>query len=81
MKADATVEARYTCDKCGLKNVAVEVPARGPEDVVAWLEKIVAPRLSSDHREKSPFCRITHFTQVWLPIPLGGGRIGEVTKQ
>lgn len=75
------MKALYACDKCGLDSVEVEVPARGPEDVVAYLERIVAPLLAADHNKRSPRCRPKKFAWIKLPVSPGpSGRVGEETK-
>ena len=72
-----TVRCMYSCRLCGLTKIAVDVPARGPnESVVHWVGETAARMLGEDHSSKSPTCRITKLDEVWIPID-GAARIGD----
>lgn len=74
-----TVQCKYSCKGCGLVDAVVTVVARGPEDVVAWIESIKQP-IADDHARRSPFCRATACD---LKIPFGdqeGARVGDPVR-
>ena len=73
------VTLKYSCALCGVKRAEVPVPARGPEDVVAWLKGAAIPVLMNDHARRSPGCRAQEFSEVMIPTT-GTDRIGEPPK-
>lgn len=59
----------YHC-KCMKKGEEreVEVMSRDPEVVVtAWLNTVVRPAISKDHREKSPTCQRKKMDYIKIP--------------
>ena len=72
---DLTIDVLYTCHTCGLRRVSAPVPARGTEDVVHWIEKVVMPLLGADHKRRSFLCRAPNL-DVMIPVA-GTGRVGE----
>jgi hypothetical protein len=76
----ATVRVHYSCHSCGIIDREIEVPARGPEDVLQWLEKVCAVVISADHLRTSPDCRAREMQN--LKIPIGSDdRVGSIIKQ
>ena len=76
-----TVEVLYSCDECGLKKIAVPVPARmGDEpNVVVWMETICVPLLAQDHRRRSPECHPPTLKEIMIPVT-GADRVGGIQK-
>jgi hypothetical protein len=69
-----TIMVRYSCPACGLKDVQVDVPARGEEDVIAWMDQTFHA-IGADHRQRSPNCRPERLVDVKVPMA-GADRIG-----
>jgi hypothetical protein len=69
------IQCEYSCKQCGIKRQKVTVPARGEEDVIAWLDS-AAMAMSRDHDRRSPLCRITKLDEVWIPYPEGTAKLG-----
>jgi len=64
----------YSCPACGLKDVAVVVPARETEDVRVWMDKTI--RLTcDDHAQRSPSCHPEQLHDLKIPIT-GADRVG-----
>lgn len=76
-----TVECLYSCHKCGLVDVAVEVPLRGPEeDVVHWVQETMGRALANDHATRSPHCVPETLSNVKIPLPPGdNAKVGGPT--
>lgn len=73
----AILRVYYSCEACGIVDAAVEVPARGAEDVVAWLEGRCMAACVADHERRSPACRPRSLQN--LKVPIGGAqRVGDV---
>lgn len=74
-----TIEIEYTCKPCGVHDAKVQVRARWPaEDVSSWMNT-VGLVITTDHRRRSPMCDATHITHAKIPLPAGGGRVGDPT--
>lgn len=60
----------YSCKQCGLKDRAVQVPAREHQDVdvVRWMREVVGSVLSDDHRRASPHCRPDSLSDIKIPL-------------
>lgn len=69
-----TTRVLYSCVPCGLRRVPVDVPARGEEDVLAWMEKL-GHAMSMDHARRSPHCHPESLTEVMIPMT-GTDRVG-----
>lgn len=53
-----TIKVLYCCDECGIVDRAVAVPVRvSQQNVVQWLEGVVAVHIARDHRLQSPQSR------------------------
>ena len=76
---NVTIRALYSCEGCGLRDVGVDVPARGDEDVAEWMRGTVK-RLSADHRRRSPTCTARAMQEVKIPIT-GADRVGGPSLQ
>lgn len=74
------ITLKYSCYQCGLTAVEVDVPARGEEDVVSWMDKVVAYEIKSDHNRRSPSCMATSVRDLMIPIT-GADKIGGPTVQ
>ena len=72
--AGLTIRCFYSCPLCGLKKAAVEVQARGSEDVVAWMDATIRT-IAADHRRRSPLCRPVQLHDLMIPIH-GSEKIG-----
>lgn len=77
MSDGPTIRLFYSCEKCALKKVALEVPSRLDEDIAEWMGKTVQ-LVCSDHFRRSPLCRATTLTQLMIPAT---DKIGGATKQ
>lgn len=76
-----TVTVRYSCVECGVQNAPVSVRERRPnEDVVYWVEQVCGLQIALDHTQRSPHCTSRKMTDLKIPLPEGGGRLGEATK-
>lgn len=78
-EAPITIEVLYSCRVCGLMRVPVQVPARGEEDVVAWVEKVLTPALVADHKRRSFLCRPDTLSDVMIPVT-GADKVGGAAK-
>lgn len=74
-----TTTCKYSCKLCGIKRVALEVPARSVESVTAWMDATVR-RIAADHRRRSPHCRAKELTELLIPTT-GTDRIGGPVVQ
>lgn len=64
-----TTRCTYCCPACGLDTIPVEVPARTiDQDVVHWVEKVLAVALSRDHARRSPQCHPQKLGTVKIPF-------------
>lgn len=70
----------YSCPACGLVDVGCDVPARGAEDVIAWLEQTMIVTLSRDHARRSPGCHPQSLKDIKIPIT-GTDRVGGPAEQ
>ena len=69
-----TITVMYSCLPCGARKVTLEVPARGDEGVVAWMNLTVR-RVADDHRAKFPGCTATTLSELWVPST-GRSKVG-----
>jgi len=76
-----TIGCLYSCNVCGIKDAEVQVPARGAEDVIAWMNGTLTPHLVADHEQRSPGCRPQSLSQVKIPMPAGTDRVGGAPAQ
>ncbi len=49
------IRVRFSCHGCGLTEIEVEVPARGNEDIITWIEN-TRPFITASHKKHSPHC-------------------------
>ena len=62
----------YTCGKCGLSDVKVNIPARLDPDAMSvtdWMKEVVTVYLCNDHAIRSPLCRPKQLDLVKIPSP------------
>ena len=78
--AQFKINIKYSCLQCSLKNITLEVPARGDEDVVAWMQNAVGSNIKKDHTMRSPECPAESAQEVMIPMT-GTDRIGGPTIQ
>ena len=71
-----TIEIKYSCNQCGIKDKSVQVIARDNEDISSWMNS-VGYALSRDHDNTSPYCKITKLDEVKIPI-LNEEKLGGV---
>lgn len=72
----ATLRVFYSCEACGIVDAPVDVPTRGPENVVAWLEGRCMAACVADHQRRSPTCHPQQLQN--LKVPIGGAqRVGD----
>jgi len=76
---EVIVTVKYSCSKCDLHRIDVDVPARTTEDVNAWVERVMIPILMKDHGARSPFCSADSFDEVMIPIT-GASKVGGVVE-
>lgn len=76
---DIKITVLYSCHKCGLNNVAIDVKAREQEDVIEWMEYL-GGELARDHDRRSKRCITRHLVDVKIPIE-GADRIGGAPVQ
>lgn len=71
-----TIRCFYSCEGCGSRDVAVDVPERASDDmdVREWMEDAVR-RILRDHRVRNPFCRAKAMQEIKIPVG-GAQRIG-----
>lgn len=70
------IEVRYKCI-CLLSEVSVRVPyRREADDVVRWMEDVVAAAISRDHHQRQPLCTQTKMEYVKIPAPENAPFIG-----
>lgn len=62
-----TIRVLYSCQMCALKDAAVDVPARGDEDVKVWMDATVLA-VWRDHWKRSPRCRPNVLTEMKIPV-------------
>jgi hypothetical protein len=66
------LKAKYSCDKCGIKDVVVEVRERyQTEDVVNYVHH-VGNKCGLDHGIRSPLCNPQTLTGVYVPMSQNG---------
>ena len=63
------IRVRYSCEGCGLQQIAVEVPARIDEDIIAWIEQ-TGLYVATNHRLQSPNCR-SNVCDLLVPLHEG----------
>jgi hypothetical protein len=74
------IRVLYICDECGIKDAAVDVRERGPqEDIRDWMTTLTHT-IGLDHTQRSPLCQATHITKVMVPLAPGESRIGDPTR-
>ena len=78
MHIKPTIRVRYSCPKCGLKAVELEVPAREEEDVVEWMRDTTM-RTWIDHGRRSPRCGADELRDLMIPIQ-GADRLGGAPR-
>jgi len=75
-----TIPCMYSCDLCGIEKARVEVPARREsQDVKAWIEQVAAISIYADHVARSPGCRATEISKLWIPVD-GARFIGDAAQ-
>jgi hypothetical protein len=74
-----TIHVRYSCPDCDLVGVVCHVPARGSEDVLAWMEQTII-HLSADHARRSPGCHPAELKDLWIPVE-NVERIGDAPPE
>lgn len=74
-----TIRVMYSCAFCGLDKATVDVPARGVEEVCAWMDNTLTPALVENHKARSPDCQPPSLSAVWIPIT-GASKIGGAAE-
>jgi len=69
-----TIHVLYSCAECGVKDAGVDVPIRGNEDVIQWMNQTVV-HIAQDHRQRSPNCHPREFSEIKIPIT-GAEKVG-----
>jgi len=59
----------FSCSKCGLKDVPVQVPAResAQSDVVHWVKIVVGTAIGEAHEKMSPHCHPEVLDNIKIP--------------
>lgn len=73
------VEVLYSCPLCGLKDIAVRVPAREEEDVRQWMEATIV-HVADDHHFRRPRCRPDSLHDLKIPM-IGTDKVGGASRQ
>lgn len=74
------IGVRYKC-KCMQDERELQVAERAEgDDVIVWMEGVVALAVSNDHRQLSPNCRETTMEYLKIPLPEGSPQIGTKPK-
>lgn len=73
-----TITVKYSCPLCGLSRVECDVPARGDEDVVVWMEQTIAV-VGRDHARRSPACHPERLHDLMIPMT-GVDKVGGPTR-
>jgi hypothetical protein len=75
-----TIQVLYSCARCGLKKIPLDVPARESpaEDVLVWMNHTVA-LVGHDHRRLSPSCEAKKIDALLIPMT-GTDRVGGPTR-
>ncbi len=71
---ETTVSIRYSCHLCGIEKAAVDVPARGEEDLEKWMA-VMIHALGNDHQKRSPNCHPQSLSDIMIPMT-GTDRVG-----
>jgi hypothetical protein len=70
----------YRCT-CMAEEAVITVPSRREtEDIIQWMDNVVAPALYLDHRGRSPKCSEATMEYLKIPLPEGTASIGEEVK-
>lgn len=70
----------YKC-RCSKAEIEIDVVERDPQgDIADWLEGIVTPAVSYDHRRRARFCREPKMEYVKLPMDPATGAVGAKTE-
>lgn len=73
----AALVGKYSCELCGVKNAEQQLPLRGPaEEIKAYMDAVVRAFMMH-HLLRFPGCQATKFTEIKIPVPKDGGRIGD----
>lgn len=75
-----TIIVKYSCFPCGVRRADLEVPARGDEDVLVWMQA-TAHRIAQAHRLACPTCRHHQIDELLIPAPPGTDKVGGVQQQ
>lgn len=78
MDDQTTIRCLYSCHVCKLEKIAIDVPARGIEDVREWMDMTVR-HVANDHRRRSPRCTATSLSDLMIPLA-GSDKIGGPSK-
>ena len=71
------ITVKYSCAKCGIEDRDVIVPDRQPgQDVVVYMQQVVAACIQEDHLREFPNCTATSITNLKIPIKQGSRGIG-----
>lgn len=62
------IQCKYSCKMCGIHRVVISIPARGEEDVVAWLHNVCGTTVAADHARRSPLCNATSMSEFMIPV-------------
>jgi hypothetical protein len=72
---------KYSCAPCRIKRREVKVRYREKgENVVYYVEKVVAAAVTEDHKQQSPWCKVKTITEVMIPMDASGQIVGGRTE-
>lgn len=74
------IEVRYKCKCMGLETSLQLIERDAKREAAEWMEMIVTPAISYDHRTRSPYCRRPAMEYVKIPMDDATGAIGAKTK-
>jgi hypothetical protein len=67
----------YSCPNCELQNVAIDVSARGDEDVDTFMKNTIMA-VTKDHYRRNPGCRPATLPDIAIPHDDRMQRIGTL---
>jgi len=77
---EITIGIKYSCNRCGLKKVGVDVPIReAGQNVIQWMNSVVGNGIKEDHHRRAPYCDATSVQDLMIPVT-EGELIGTPTK-
>ena len=69
MRESSVITVLFTCHRCGLQRVRVNVPARGSQQhIMQWMVEVVSAKVGARHSFLSPDCPEWKY-DLAVPLP------------